>query len=69
MVCSSLVDAPESEKRYTGCTADGVCNCKAPYQKPLPEVYDGKLPPLCVLLKACHMCLLCSAWGTTCLLP
>lgn len=41
MVCSSLVDAPESEKRYTGCTADGVCNCKAPYQKPLPEVYDG----------------------------
>lgn len=42
MICSSLVDAPESEKRYTGCSADGVCDCKAPYQKPLPEVYDGK---------------------------
>lgn len=42
MMCSSLVDAPESEKRYTGCSAEGVCDCKAPYQKPLPEVYDGK---------------------------
>ncbi|KAL3154641.1 hypothetical protein ABBQ32_014088 [Trebouxia sp. C0010 RCD-2024] len=41
MMCSSVVDAPESEKRYTGCSADGVCECKAPYQKPLPEVYDG----------------------------
>lgn len=42
MECSSLVDAPESEKRYTGCSPDGTCSCKAPYQKPLPEVYDGK---------------------------
>ena len=41
MMCSSVVDAPESEKRYTGCSPDGVCECKAPYQKPLPEVYDG----------------------------
>ena len=42
MLCSSLVNAPESQKRYTGCSADGVCSCKAPFQKPLPEVYDGK---------------------------
>ena len=42
MECSSLVDAPEAEKRYTGCLPDGMCSCKAPYQKPLPEVYDGK---------------------------
>lgn len=42
MICSSVVDAPESEKRYTGCSAEGVCECKAPYQKPLPQVYDGK---------------------------
>ena len=48
MMCSSLVDAPESEKRYTGCSAEGVCECKAPYQKPLPQVYDGKyLHSLC----------------------
>lgn len=44
MMCSSLIDASESEKRYTGCSADGMCSCKPPYQKPLPEVYEGKLP-------------------------
>ncbi len=42
MMCSSLVSAPESGTRYTGCSADGVCTCKPPYQKPLPEVYKGK---------------------------
>lgn len=42
MMCSSLVSAPESGKRYTGCSADGMCTCKPPYQKPLPEVYEGK---------------------------
>lgn len=42
LMCSSLVSAPESGKRYTGCSADGVCSCKPPYQKPLPEVYEGK---------------------------
>ncbi|DBB04188.1 hypothetical protein WJX77_010421 [Trebouxia sp. C0004] len=41
MMCSSLVSAPESGKRYTGCSADGMCTCKPPYQKPLPEVYEG----------------------------
>ncbi len=42
LMCSSLVSAPASGKRYTGCSADGVCSCKPPYQKPLPEVYKGK---------------------------
>ncbi len=42
MMCSSLVSASESGKRYMGCSADGVCSCKPPYQKPLPEVYEGK---------------------------
>ena len=59
MMCSSVVDAPESEKRYTGCSAEGVCECKAPYQKPLPQVYDGKyLHPSSTAscISACSLC-------------
>ena len=41
MICSSPVTAPDSEKRYTSCSSEGLCNCKAPYAKPLPEVYEG----------------------------
>lgn len=52
MMCSSLIDASESEKRYTGCSADGMCSCKPPYQKPLLEVYEGKLP--CTLAAAAN---------------
>ena len=43
MICSSAVTAPDSEKRYTSCSSEGLCNCKAPYAKPLPEVYEGML--------------------------
>lgn len=43
MVCSSKTNAPVLEQRHTSCTADGTCNCKAPFAKPLPEVYDGML--------------------------
>lgn len=43
MICSSPVTAPDSEKRYTSCSSEGLCNCKAPYAKPLPEVYEGML--------------------------
>ena len=57
MMCSSEVGAPESEKRYTGCSAEGVCECKAPYQKPLPQVYDGKYPSSAAsCTSACHLC-------------
>ena len=41
MECSSLVGAPEEDKRATGCNADGTCACKPPYQQPVANVYDG----------------------------
>ncbi|KAK9810844.1 hypothetical protein WJX73_001470 [Symbiochloris irregularis] len=40
MECSSALDAPASDKRSTGCNADGTCACKAPYAKPVPAVYS-----------------------------
>lgn len=60
-ICSSPVDAPDSEKRYTSCSSDGLCNCKDPYAKPLPEVYDGTALS-CLLLTACK--LTCRIWRT-----
>ena len=39
--CSSRIGGPESDKRHTSCRADGVCECKAPYAKPVPSVYPG----------------------------
>ncbi len=54
MMCSSLVNAPESGKRYTGCSADGVCSCKPPFQKPLPEVYEGKSHAAVVVPAECR---------------
>ena len=42
ILCSSRVDAPESEQHFSECTPDGQCLCRAQWAKPLPEVYHGE---------------------------
>lgn len=59
LICSSPVNAPDSQKRYTSCSSDGLCNCKGQYAKPLPEVYDGMTSPLKLCLTATVLALSC----------
>ncbi|KAK9824143.1 hypothetical protein WJX72_008089 [[Myrmecia] bisecta] len=40
-VCSALVNAPADQQRSQGCTAEGQCICKPPWNKPVSEVYPG----------------------------
>lgn len=39
LLCSSPLDADASQKRFTACQADGTCVCKAPWAKPVENVY------------------------------
>ena len=39
MECSSVLSSPD--KRHSGCTAEGICLCKPPYEKPPMETYEG----------------------------
>ncbi|KAK9843435.1 hypothetical protein WJX81_002486 [Elliptochloris bilobata] len=39
LLCSSLVG--RGEQRHSGCSADGTCQCLAPYAKPVASVYDN----------------------------
>ncbi|EIE26855.1 hypothetical protein COCSUDRAFT_39831 [Coccomyxa subellipsoidea C-169] len=39
LLCSSPLNGPASEQRYSQCLSDGTCACKPPYNKPIEDVY------------------------------
>ncbi len=40
--CSTRRDAPDEQRRYSGCSATGECECTGVYAKPVPEVFPGE---------------------------
>ena len=40
MLCSSPVGGPPATQRFSACSPAGECLCRAPYAKPVPEVYS-----------------------------
>lgn len=40
-ICSTRVDAPEADKRYSSCTAEGKCICTGEYALPVSDVFSG----------------------------
>jgi len=41
LLCHTQRNAPDAEKRYTECSAGGECVCKAPFEKPVLDVFPG----------------------------
>ena len=52
LLCSSRIG--RDEQRHSGCAPDGTCQCKPPYAKPVPSVYDGARCCCCAV--ACCAC-------------
>ena len=45
LLCSSPLNGDASQQRYTECAPDGTCVCKAPYDKPVDDVYPCEPSP------------------------
>ena len=41
LMCGSPLGAPEGERRYSECTAEGECVCSGQWAKPVPTVFPG----------------------------